>query len=81
MLALTQLIMFELPCGTTYKAKLTKRGYHAYGVVLELMFPGAAAPFWSLSSSHITAAAAERAMAKALKASPHGVSGRVVKAC
>ena len=78
--SLTQLIMFELPCGTKYKAKRNKRGYHAYGVVLELEFPWQAEPYWTLASSHVTAAAAKRALKKALKESSHGVSGHVVEA-
>ena len=71
---------FILPCGTEYKAKTTKRGYHSFGVVVELMFPGSAAPFWCLNSSHLTRAAAERAMRKALQESPHGVSAHIVRA-
>ena len=78
--SLTQLIMFELPCGTKYKAKRNKRGYHAYGVVLELEFPWQAEPYWTLASSHVTAEAAKRALKKALKESSHGVSGHVVEA-
>ena len=55
---------FNLPDGTRYSAKSTKRGQHLYGVAAQLLIPtsdGHHVSHWTLASQHVTRAAAERA--------------------
>ena len=72
--------MFNLPDGSKFKAKSTKRGYHGFAVAIELQYPFMDCECWTLNSQHTTSEAADKALAKALKTTPHAVSGHVVKA-
>ena len=67
-------MFFNLPDGTRYNAKTTKKGQHLYGVAYYAEFlatageqAGEIVGHYGLASQHLTLSAAERA-AKAFKA-------------
>ena len=67
-------MFFELPDGTRYQAKRTKRGQHLYAVFVQLKFPasdGSDVFHWTIASQHLTAASAEKASKAMLRDTPH----------
>ena len=76
-------MFFNLPDGTRFTAKATKKGQYLYGVAAELLIPtsdGHNVSHWTLASQHLTRDAAQRAGVTYRKSQHHLNDLRLIEA-
>ena len=76
-------MFFTLPDGKRFKAKASKRGQYLHAVAVQYRLPcsdGTETEFWNLASQHLSADAAMAAGVKQVKATPHLINCKLLKA-